>query len=329
MRLGWTALLVAACDAAAPPNYNPTLLTIHGRITTSAIETTPQVRVALVWLSVQPGQGAFQYAQDVGVQSQFPAGFLIDVTTLPPDATIDKFFPEQRQSVMQQGMDPDMQWAQGALLVYEDGNGNGTLDVAPPGQVSPDRVVGTAQGVTVWFLAQGRPAPERFRGRFPIGPGFTITRDPTLHDPAPGDCSTQDDMGIYDWPCTQDYNTDGADIPTDQPIDIALSGDPALAGYSCQTFWSLADWPDWASDWNASSPLASQICRGDGCDCRGYGCPLDLPPAGTQVSCNADGTAYVWKACVADAALCGTRFCHYGHGERAAGAPPPADWPCR
>jgi hypothetical protein len=320
----------AACGDQAGSGYTKSYGTIRGSITANTPPPGGDLRIALAWLTVQPGQGAFEVSQSVPVSAtSFPARFELDLVDLPPDGAISGFFTdEMRQRAIDGGVDPNLTWAQGRLLVYRDGNANGQLDIAELGQSSPDQVLGTASDITVWFVAGGQPAPMVNLGGLPVAPGYSVTHAP-LRDPAPGDCGYDDPMGRHgESLCSQSFADDSALLPLPADVTIALGDDSQLADYTCLEFWGAGDWPDFSSHWNRDSPLESQLCSGPACDCTGLDCPLDVPPAGVPVVCNADGTAYTYKTCVADPDLCGTRFCHFGHGERAAGSQPPTGWPC-
>ena len=331
MRIRWLAALAlcsfSGCGADRPAGPRPPAARIRGTLTARTRPTAP-LHVALVWLGVSLDRGAFQVAQDVAVRDSLPATYELDLDVSPPAEAIDGFLTDEaRQDAAAAGLDPDLAWAQGVVLVYEDGNGNGQLDLVGPGETSPDHVVGKAEGVTVWFVGQGTPAPLDYLGALPVAGAVSVTRAP-LVDPPLGACAYDDAQGHYDFPCSQAYAPDRALLPLPATVDIEMTSDPHLDHYSCRSFWGSDEWPDWASDWNQWSPLATGLCSGPGCDCDGYACPLDLPPAGVEVRCNAEGTAYAYKTCVEDPDVCGTRFCHYGHGERAALAPPPDGWPC-
>lgn len=321
------AAAAAGCDSMADGHYEPAFGTIQGTITSDHQPDAP-LRIALVWLAVNVDQGAFEVAQDVPVEAPLPTRYRIDVTELPPDDAITGFVGEEgRTRAEQDGLDPDMRWAQAAVLAYTDGNENDHLDLTDQYGDSPDHVVGKAEGITVWFLEDGTPAPSGDVGALPVTAGLSVSLAP-YQDPAPGDCSYDDDTGHYDFPCSQLLAPDRALLPLPATVDLALTDDPHLDHYTCGSFWGSDEWPDWASDWNAWSPLASSLCDGPACQCDGYDCPLDLPPAGAPVTCNAAGTAYTYKTCVDDPDVCGTRFCHYGHAERPADQPAPAAWPC-
>jgi hypothetical protein len=318
--------LLAACGATSPGTAEPPYGTITGTLTARHAPTAP-LRVALEWLSVTPGQGALEVAQDTQVVAGDPATYTIEVTTLPPAAAISKFFPDQRQDVLNEGVDPDMQWAQGALLVYEDGDGDGKLTLMDQDGTSPDHVVGQAAAFTAWFLMDGTPAPQQFIGGFPVAPALSATHAP-LVDPQPGECGYDTPQGHMRTPCGQHFDQ-AYQLALPATVDLDVSFDPHLDHYTCDRFWGSQDWPDFASNWNQWSPHAQELCSpGVLCNCTGYNCPLDVPPQGAAVTCSADRTAYTYKTCVEDETICGTRFCHFGHGERDPNSPPPANWPC-
>jgi len=321
-------LAVAACDSMADGDYTPAYGTIEGTITADAAPEG-ELRVALAWLTVQPGQGAFQIAQDVEVEAPLPTRYRIDITQLPPEDATSGFIGEEgRADAEEAGLDPDMRWAQASIVAFIDGDHDQALDMTEQDGASPDHVIGMADAITIWFLSDGTPAPApEYVGALPTEGGVSVSRAP-LVDPEPGDCSGDDEQGHVVWPCSQKYADDRALLPLPATVDLHLGSDPHLDHYTCRRFWGAEEWPDWASDWYQSSPLADDLCSGPACQCSGYDCPLDLPAEGTAVTCSEDGTAYTYKVCVDDPDLCGTRFCHYGHGELAADASVPDNWPC-
>jgi hypothetical protein len=161
-------------------------------------------------------------------------------------------------------------------------------------------------------------------GIFPTTPGFSLVREAPRRMPDPGECGRFTAQGhVTDLCSAMEIGLPTA-LDATSPIALSLTGEASLAGFACSTFWGALEYPDW---WLAN---AGDICDGGACKfCRGYQCPPDLPPARVDYfRCSADNTSYVYKTCVSDAALCDTRFCHFGHGERAAADPPPANWPC-
>jgi len=310
----------AACDPLATGSFKPPFITINGEIVGSTATVTPtHVRVALLWQNDQtPGQS---YAdQLVDVLAQFPAAFSLNVTDRPKAPVIDSLPTATAVSL---GVDPAMRWSTGTIVVYAD-DGNGKLDVVGPNDPpSPDRVLAAATDFDVWALASGKPAQAAFIGIFPVAPNFSLVGEPPPHEPLPGECGHFTAQGHF---------SDLCPVATSQPqpLDasalveqLTLVDEPRLQGYTCNAYWGPLDYPDWLQAGTAD------VCDGGVCKfCRGYQCPLDLPAAGDPVTCSPDNLSYVYKHCVTDASLCGTRFCHYVHGERQATDPAPAGWPC-
>jgi hypothetical protein len=315
-------LLVGGCGTPlATGEFKPPYVTLSGRIESMVATLPDQVRVALLWQYLGNGGYATFTTRDLSIQSQFPARFRFDVTTLPQPPVIRGVpagvFPPT-------DVDPTTRWAIGTLVIYGD-NGNGVFDIAPAIGQSPDRVLAVNEDLDFFYLAQGRPAASSFVGIVPVAPGFSLVREPPRRDPLPGECGQFTPQGHLTELC--DAMTDTAPQPLDPAateIDLTLVDDALLERYACSSYWGPpAEHPDW------SRAQSGEICDGPSCKyCRGYNCALDVPPTGTAVRCNGDGTAYVFKTCVDEPTLCGTRFCHFGHGERQLGDPIPAGWPC-
>jgi hypothetical protein len=306
------ALLFAGCGRGlAGAGYVTPFGTISGTLAISPGATIGNPQIALLWLSYgTDGAGQVSQALSVGVDSL--ARFDANVDTLPPPSTIYEV------------PDGSMGFAQGALVAYDDVDGDGRLDIGTPDAPSRDRVLGRSYDTRVFFLGHGQPLPVS-TGFGPAQRGLSLVHF-QQRDPQPGACASISGGQITEVGCMFDLvNPAPLALPGD--VTVEVRDDPALQGYACDRFWGSEEWPDFFSAWNKWSPLASQLCNGPGCDCTGTGCALDLPPPGVSVTCNSDGTAYVYKTCVADPSLCGTRFCHYGHGERAPGTIP-SGWPC-
>lgn len=81
--------------------------------------------------------------QPVRVDTQFPSGFTVQITELPPAAAL-YHYPD----------DSGVSTASGDLVVYEDRNGNGRLDPSTFDEVSPDLVYGSSRGAKPWGVGQ-------------------------------------------------------------------------------------------------------------------------------------------------------------------------------
>jgi hypothetical protein len=312
---------VAACDPLATSNFRPPFVTINGTISQSPTMPAPIadgsiIRVALLWQNDQLPNSNYS-EQLVDVTAHFPARFSVDLATRPLPQVIDSVPPDVAPQLQ---LDPSMRWATATLVVYAD-DGDGKLTIVPSG-TSNDRVLAATSDLDLFLLAAGKPAPADLIGLFPVSSGFSLVRNPPPRDPLPGECGHFDSVGHFTDLCPNvDVLPTAVDPATlDEPLELVDSAH--LQGYTCASFWGAAEFPDW------DRPNAS-ICDGGACPfCRGYQCPLDLPGAGDAVTCSSDNTSYVFKHCVDDPTLCGTRFCHFGHGERLAADPPPAGWPC-
>jgi hypothetical protein len=308
----------------ATGTFEPPFITINGVIDGSTATVTPRdVRVALLWQNDQtPGMN---YAdQLVDVLAQFPADFSVHVTARPQARVIDSLPPAQLLAI---GVDPALRWSVATIIVYAD-DGDGMLNIVGPNDPpSPDRVLAAATDFDLWSLSAGKPASSDFIGIFPIATGFSAVAEPPPHEPQPGECGRFTAQGHF---------TDLCPVATSQPqpLDpssfvehLTLTDDPQarLQGYACNAYWGPLEYPDWLQ------AGLDDVCDGGACKfCRGFQCPLDLPGPGdpTQCSVGDGGLSYVYKHCTDDPSLCGTRFCHYGHGERQATDPPPSGWPC-
>jgi hypothetical protein len=180
-----------------------------------------------------------------------------------------------------------------------------------------------AADLDIFYLGSGQPAPQPFLGIFPITTGFSLVREPPEVDPKPGDCGYFTAQGHFQDLCQPTF---GDSLPLDAGSyteHMTLADNSRLDGYTCSAYWGPLEYPDF------SLGAPTDICDGGACKfCRGYQCPLDLPAAGDPVTCSPDSLSYVYKHCVDHAELCGTRICHFGHGEREAADPPPSGWPC-
>jgi hypothetical protein len=314
------ALAAAGCgDPLVGGDYRPPYGTLAWTLSATG-PVPPRPTLTLLWQSDVTTLPRNYATQPIAVQPQLVGGTLA-VTELPQEA-IDSLPP----ALYTVGLDPAMRWAAATLVLFSDGNGNGALDiVAGDPASSPDLVIDAASGVAILYLVAGKPAPAAFAGIFPTGPGFSLARESTPVDPQPGDCGAFDDTGHLTRLCEATQPT-GTPLPSTAPIPLQLPSamtQPELQRWACASFRGPLEY----ADWTFAAP--GDVCQDPSCKfCYGYACPLDLPPAGVNPTCSSDGTSYVYKTCVDDPSLCGTRVCHYGHGERRASDPIPAGWPC-
>jgi hypothetical protein len=292
------AFVLAGCGEAAAPSYSPPFTTLYGRITSSSIPTPAEVRVALVWKHRDPQGNILRAAQELAVHADFPVNFRLDITTLPPDEAMNVGRTANGTP------NPSMRYATGTVVVYEDTDGNGRLDLAPiDAPAMGDRVLGTPQGISVLYLEAGAATASGAH------PGFNLRREAVLADPAPGAN-----------PCQPSVVTPQAFLPSSTPLDISLTGSPELSREVCQ-FTPAPPAADAGCVGDAAS-LATPVQGDAGCSA-----PASVPQ-GAVVTCSSDKRAFEYKSCFLPSSFCGASSCLYGCGQLAGGEPAPSGWPC-
>lgn len=294
------ALLLVACGSAASESYNPPLATLHGTITSAAVTTSPTVRVALVWnlpLSATNMGATFRATQELDVRAEFPASFRLDVRNVPPAEVM------QTVDSSKQPGGPTA-YAMGTLVVYEDTNQNGKLDLIPQSaNASADRVLGAPERLEIIYLEGGSVpktagAPTSDIDSVDLLRGFNLVLEPETAPLAPGCSDCGSPVGAW------------ARLDTSAALPIALTANPQLSRSICEL----------AGGVSVGGSGSCKPCHGEQCaDCK--------IPAGTPVTCNADRTAFVAHACTG-ASVCDALLCQTISGQRDSGAPAPVSWPC-
>jgi len=245
--------LCVGCGQAAGPHFNPPFATLFGVITSSSVPTPSEVRVALVWRKRDPDGNILRVAQELAVRADFPVRFRLDIDTLPPSDAINI------GTNADGSMDPTFHYATGSLIIYEDVNGNGTLDLLPTDAVGTiDRVLGIPEHLSVFYVESSLPRPSAGAQK-----GFNLRHEPSIVDPH-----------------------------------------PELSREMCAR----------------TTPTPDGGCVGSSCS------SIPVPP-GALVTCNGDGTSYMYKFC-RPTTLCASSSCEYGCGQRSPSDPVPPDWPC-
>lgn len=296
------AMAMAACGTAAGDGYAPPFVTLRGTITTTGtVKTLSTVRVALVWKLANASPSApasFRAVQELDVRAEFPVGFNLDVRTLPPP---EAMAPTASGQTVPPGF--ATAYAFGTLVVYEDTNGNGKLDLlSDDGAMPVDHVLGAPKGLEIVYLEGGGipKNPDALPGDEDVldhNPGFNLIVEPA-RDLEPG--CTACDAPVGPW----------TKLPIDGGLEIVLGEDPRLARALCA---------------NAG---ADAVTSTGGCQpCLGAACASCAIPAGAAVKCSEDRTAFVARAC-ASASVCGYLKCETVSGRRDQGSPAPSGWPC-
>lgn len=150
-------------NTAAGKDFSQSYLTLNGFVSGSPGDTAPEdLRVALVWEVVVEDFGESQLfiAQDVAIESVFPASFEMSVDVLPPQEAMTEY-----------------NLASGRIVVYQDSNGNGQLDGTPAdASIFVDRLMGYPSGLQIIYSEGATAEAPNF-----ITPGVYLER--TTFDP--------------------------------------------------------------------------------------------------------------------------------------------------
>ena len=264
---------VGACGSAASADYEApvarvdSLLTVYGQITSAdrGVMTTG-TRAAFVWFPASPG-AAVQVSQDLGEPLRTDVlSMAISVKQAPPAFA-------------------EMSSRQAELVFYLDGNGNDRLDIYPPDNASPDRVVGRAPDTRIVW-----------------GMGRTDTTKAEPSQKSSGRVCTKEPPD-YRLVCGIDDDDPG--LAPSSPIPVHFLNEEVLGGYTCAGFWGSQQWFD--GDRRLSEDLRQQICN----RCSSS----DESASGGEGGCRWEPTSDGgWRACIDDPLLCGTTFCHVAAG---------------
>ena len=167
----WGLLLIAATTLAgcgyidAPSDPGEALWTLNCRIDQTAPGLEPtDLRLAFIWArELGPTNGVVGISQDAPIKPRFPASFSVDLYDLPPEQAMIAGDDELA------GLDI----AVGLLLIYDDRNHNGQLDLLQQGAVNPvDYRLGPAEQYLLVFTT-GRPTGQSVAG-LAVEPGLNL-----------------------------------------------------------------------------------------------------------------------------------------------------------
>ena len=167
-----TAIAACSTGSLSGSTDKPSVLaTIHGTVNAlqaGSPDGSNPLAVAIVWQKFLPGSTQV-VSTSVPVEPTFPSSFSLDLTGLPPDSAMTDL------ATLNCGKppcpDPDAGpfhlWvALGWLVVYEDLNLNGQLDLVAPGAPAyVDKVVGSAGDHAIVYIEKILPQDQ---GYFPI-----------------------------------------------------------------------------------------------------------------------------------------------------------------
>jgi hypothetical protein len=281
-------LLVAGCGSLrGDTDRNDPLGTMTGFLSgsdTQLLQSHP--RVAVVWMQ---DDGAVNVSEDLPVEPMFPSRFAVPLHHPPPEGAM-------------MGVDgfPGARVAFGALVAYDDRNGNGALDL-----------VGDDATAFVDAILGGNPtlAIAYFEGELPKLPGGTSPPPGyTLVMPNPV-CAGQEP----DHPESCDWDTL---IPIDRPYELKVEKDPEVSTLMCQR-----------SGFNKGSSTFTTTRTWD--VATGGAPPSGYPePNADGLVCGASGSSYQQSLCRRRGQLCHVETdCEIWTVELQ-DAPRPPGWPC-
>ena len=271
----FSSLALAACSGSAGPSDGQPYATLQGTVSSSLTDLAGPSRAAVIWEAASGDQ--VRVTQDIAVGGTFPASFTLPLTALPPEAAL-------------QTADDGTPFSIGTVVVYEDDNGNGKLDLVSLDQPATDRILGTLPNEVLFYIQGTPPPPSAFDG-VQLATGFNLVALP-VYEPSPDASCEPGCMPVE----THDFEI----VPLTTALTIELTGSPALASLLCGTDQGQG----------GSGSVAPS-----------------LPPAGATVTCSADGTAYEYTLCPVPATPCSTETCQSGWGAIGKG-PTTTSWPC-
>lgn len=293
--------LVLGCDPATNPGEpGPALWSVRGSVVDAdAGATGGDLRVAFLWTRWMPAAGeggegepfVASIAEDVPIEAVFPSSFTIDIRRPPPaGAILDGALLEDELA--------GVHIALGVVVVYEDGDGDRSLDLMPPDATEfVDTIWGTTsesfeEGPGVWALIYlEEPDPLEIEG-IVLQPGLNLLG---AEEGEGGELET-------------------AILPGGTPVTITLRDDPMLRVLACEQGVE-------SSGMGGAAPT--------------HVAPSDVPedlPGGVEPRCLDGGRALAWEELVVEqeGGVCSpittTSFPYESRLEP--GAPAPAAWPC-
>ena len=164
--VGAIALLFTALFATVgcgeiddPENPGQPLWVLRGKLTEAPeaeVVTTTALRVAFIWQRHLEDDGVAVISQDVPVNPEFPARFTLEVYDPPPGTAM-----HDAEELEEDFEGLDFRIAVAQVLVYDDLNGNGRLDILPhDAEDYIDYVVGYAEDYMVVYVEGDPPAFE-------------------------------------------------------------------------------------------------------------------------------------------------------------------------
>ncbi len=204
------AIVATACGGKPPVNTTykgPPLATLRGQLTDSkGLPIDGPVRLAVAWYTgiTQKDLPKAIVTQDVVYQGSFPINFTVELPDLPPAEALSAFSENGQTG----------NTAFGVVIAYQDVNGDGTLDVIPPGGKPIDKILGASGLMTDAIVADQYAVIYSDTALAAVGTQPTLPKGYNL--------------------LKYSNASNGSDIvPFNTPINIDLSGDPSLNFIVC------------------------------------------------------------------------------------------------
>lgn len=311
------APIAGGCGSLGDVEHREPLAVIQGQLTQAATApaTTPSnVRIAVVWMNID-GSG-YRATQDVKATPVFPSSYRLELTDPPPREAMStgekQTTPSDPPTVPQEppssGTTPSPgadnvgtrshvnNWpsgfamAYGAVVAYEDRNGNGKLDLVDDGASSyVDRILGANEDLSLLYIEGTAPAEAKDKkGHMPVQ-GFNIYRgigrSCEVDDATNSGSATLDDT-------IKPKSEGGPAIPCTEPewlgmntaYNLPLTADPKFSKIMCKS--------------GGKTDTGSSLSGGVSTPTPGPG-PNGKYPSATDpnLSCSADGKTYVYTVC--------------------------------
>ena len=282
-----TVTSVVACGHIEDPQYvGEPLWVLNGRLTQSdegADFEAVSLRVAFIWEQDIQENGAALISQDVPVVPEFPARFTLELYDPPPESTMHDGAELEEELAAY-----DFRIAVGQILVYDDLNGNGQLDILhADAQAYVDRVLGHAEDYWVVFV-EGTPPTDPFENivfeqglnliHFEENPDSFEDRVQQL------DLSMEFDIAVGQYPELQ-Y------LMCNQPVERYESG-----GSNAPSAGS-GEYPTDGSEGGSSTGTSDGTEPSDGDTIEPIDDTFDLStiPEGANVECSPDGSFFSYE----------------------------------